>query len=78
MKRQHLDNEAVTLVKRRKGCIMSYDIGEATKGLENEAEFQLRHSSFHNPSVASPTSLLRTPEALNRSETTRKKKMQAG
>ena len=55
-------------MKRWKGRIMSYDVGEATEGLENEAEHLrhsslsnpsvafLRHSSFHNLSVASPTS----------------------
>ena len=33
---------------------MSCDVGEATEELENE--LYLRHSSFSNPSVASPTS----------------------
>ena len=37
---------------------MSYDVGEATEGLENEAELHLRHSSLSNPSVASLTSQL--------------------
>ena len=33
---------------------MSFDVGKATKGLVNE--LYQRHSSFSNPSVASPTS----------------------
>ena len=54
---------------RRKGWRMSSDVGKATEGLENElwhrwndwklgewAELHLRHNSFSNPSVASPTS----------------------
>ena len=44
----------VTLEKRKKGCRMNCDVGEATERLENE--LYLRHSSFSNPSVASPTS----------------------
>ena len=43
---------------------MSCDVGEATKGLDNEAlqamdgSLHLRHSSFSNLSVASPKSQL--------------------
>ena len=35
---------------------MSYDIGEATKELEDEAELHLHHSSLSSPSVTSPMS----------------------
>ena len=59
----------MTQVKRRKGWRMNCDVGEVTERLENELCFtyvtdhsptlpllNLRHSSFSNPSFASPTS----------------------
>ena len=65
---------------------MSYDIGEATKGLENEAELHLRHSSLSNPSIASPTSqFIPQPYVvdentwdIDRKRNHEKEKMQAG
>ena len=51
-------------MKRRKGCRISWDVGEATEGFENERHsptlpsLHLCHSSFPNPSVASPRSQL--------------------
>ena len=63
---------AVTWVKRRKGWAMSCDVGEVMENLENELchftyitahsptllSLYLRHNSFFNPSIASPTSQL--------------------
>ena len=67
----------VALVKRQKGWRTSYDVDEATEGLENEqsllpnpfrrftyvtahsitlTSLHLNHSSFLNPSIASPMS----------------------
>ena len=46
----------MTYVKRQKGWRMSCDVGEVTERLEHE--LYLRHSSFSNPSVASPASQL--------------------
>ena len=38
------------------GGRMSCDVGKAMEGLGNELSLHLRHSSFSNPSFASPTS----------------------
>ena len=67
--KEGLENELWRKVKQRKGWRMSVDVGKATEGLENElwrrwsdgevgewAELYLCHSSFSNPSIASPTS----------------------
>ena len=48
---RELSEELVTQRKRKKGWRMNCEVGEAT-----EASLYLRHSSFSNPSVASPTS----------------------
>ena len=55
------DNVKIILfyVKQRKGWRMSCDVGEVTERLENELpSLYLCHSSFSNPSVASPKSQL--------------------